>query len=218
MKLLREIVEDVRILTEETAEGKKRHYVEGIFLQGDIKNRNGRRYPFHILEGGTRAYNENYVGRNRAWGELGHPDGPTINLDRVCLLIKEMKQDKSNYIGKALITSTPMGQVLEGLILDGGNVGVSSRAMGTLKEGTDGVMEVQNDFTLSAVDAVADPSAPDAWVRGVMENAEWVYSEQHGWRMAEAADNQRKQFQGMTIQQIQESKVAAFEKWLRSVS
>lgn len=216
MKLLREMI-TTPLQISEGGEDKNLH-VSGIFLQGDIKNRNGRRYPIGVLQNEAKRYTESAIANGRAWGELGHPDGPTINLDRICFRIKDLRQEGSNFLGKAMITPTPMGQVLEGLIKSGGNIGVSSRAMGTLKEGRDGVMEVQDDLTLSAIDAVADPSAPEAWVKGVMESAEWTYDETNGWRVAQAAEDSKREMSRLTTRQIQEGKVAAFEKFLKSLS
>ena len=174
MKLIREEIEAVQVLTEET-EGKKTFYIEGPFLQGDIKNRNGRVYESRILAKEVARYNENFIQRNRALGELGHPDGPTVNLDRVSHNITELRQDGSNFIGKAKILNTPMGKIASGLLGDGVQLGVSSRGMGSLVQ-REGVNYVGEDFHLAtAADIVADPSAPDAFVNGIMEGKEWVY-------------------------------------------
>lgn len=174
MKLITELNEDVRVIQEEK-EGKKNLYIEGIFLQGDIKNRNGRMYRTPVLEKEVGRYIKEFVEKNRAYGELGHPSGPGINLDRVSHIITELKRDGSNFIGKARITETPMGKIVEGILNSGGQLGVSSRGMGSLKE-VNGVNEVQDDFYLAtAADIVADPSAPDAYVNGIMEGKEWVW-------------------------------------------
>ena len=176
MKLFTELVEDVQYITEANEKtGKKDMFIEGIFLQAGIKNRNGRMYPIDVLESEVKRYVRETVDKGRAYGELGHPSGPSINLDRVSHIITELKRDGNNFIGKAKLTETPMGNIAKGLLESGANLGVSSRAMGSLKE-SNGVMVVQNDLKLStAADIVADPSAPDAFVKGIMENVEWIY-------------------------------------------
>lgn len=174
MRLIAEINEDVQYITE----GKgKDLYIEGVFLQADLKNRNGRVYPGHIMEKEVNRYTNEYINKKRAFGELGHPDGPTINLDRVSHIITELRKDGSNYIGKAKITDTPHGNIVKNLISAGGQLGVSSRGMGSLKANSKGIQEVQGDFYLAtAADIVADPSAPDAFVNGIMEGKEWVWN------------------------------------------
>ncbi len=174
MKLIREEVEAVEVLVEEKG-GKKHFYIQGPFLQGDVKNRNGRIYESKILAKEVNRYNESYITKNRAMGELGHPDGPTVNLDRVSHKITSLKQEGSNFIGRAKILETPMGRIAGALLNDGVTLGVSSRGMGSLvsKGGTNYVGE---DFMLAtAADIVADPSAPDAFVQGIMEGREWVW-------------------------------------------
>lgn len=174
MKLIREEIEAVEVLTEES-NGKKSYFITGPFLQGDIKNRNGRIYESSVLAKEVARYNENFIKRNRALGELGHPDGPTVNLDRVSHNIVELRQEGSNFIGKAKILNTPMGQIAAGLLGDGVQLGVSSRGMGSLVQ-REGVNYVGEDFHLAtAADIVADPSAPDAFVQGIMEGKEWVW-------------------------------------------
>ena len=174
MKLIREEIESVELLVEEK-EGKKTFYIKGPFLQGDIKNRNGRVYESRVLAKEVARYHENFISRGRALGELGHPDGPTINLDRVSHNITELYQDGSNFIGKAKILNTPMGKIASGLLGDGVTLGVSSRGMGSLVQ-REGVNYVGEDFHLAtAADIVADPSAPDAFVQGIMEGKEWVW-------------------------------------------
>ena len=174
MKLIREEVEAVEVLYEQS-NGKKTFYIQGPFLQGDIKNRNGRIYESRILAKEVDRYNENYIAKNRAMGELGHPDGPTVNLDRVSHKITSLKQEGSNFIGKAKILETPMGRIAGALLNDGVTLGVSSRGMGSL-ENRNGVNYVGEDFMLAtAADIVADPSAPDAFVQGIMEGKEWVW-------------------------------------------
>lgn len=174
MKLIREEVESVQVLTEES-NGKKTFHIQGPFLQGDIKNRNGRIYESRILAKEVNRYNEQYVSKNRAMGELGHPDGPTVNLDRVSHKITSLKQEGSNFIGKAKILETPMGRIAGALLNDGVTLGVSSRGMGSLVN-KNGANYVGEDFMLAtAADIVADPSAPDAFVQGIMEGKEWVW-------------------------------------------
>ena len=174
MKLIREEVEAVEVLTEEK-NGKKHFYIQGPFLQGDVKNRNGRIYESNILAKEVGRYNDQYISKNRAMGELGHPDGPTVNLDRVSHKITSLKQEGSNFIGKAKILETPMGRIAGALLNDGVTLGVSSRGMGSLIN-KNGVNYVGEDFMLAtAADIVADPSAPDAFVQGIMEGKEWVW-------------------------------------------
>ena len=174
MKLITETIEDVQILTEER-DGKKLLYIEGVFLQGAIKNRNGRMYPFEVLSREVERYNEEYVRTKRALGELGHPDGPTINLDRVSHRITSLRAEGNNFIGKAQILDTPMGNIAKSLLGEGVQLGVSSRGMGSIEKRED-VAVVRDDFMLTtAADIVADPSAPDAFVNGIMEGKEWVW-------------------------------------------
>jgi len=175
MKLIREEIETVDFIVE-SKNGKKSLYIEGVFLQGDIKNRNGRMYPMETLRREVSRYNESNVVAGRALGELGHPDGPTVNLDRVSHKIVSLKESGSNFIGKAKILSTPMGKIAESLISEGVKLGVSSRGIGSLRPDREGVNIVGDDFMLAtAADIVADPSAPDAFVEGIMEGKEWVW-------------------------------------------
>ena len=175
MKLIREEIESVEFLVEQK-NGKKSMYIEGVFLQGNIKNRNGRMYPMETLRREVSRYNENHVQAGRALGELGHPDGPTVNLDRVSHKIVSLKENGSNFIGKAKILNTPMGKIASSLIEEGVKLGVSSRGIGSLKATREGVNIVGDDFMLAtAADIVADPSAPDAFVSGIMEGKEWVW-------------------------------------------
>lgn len=179
MKLICEVNEEVNYITEtlDEATGKKNLFIEGVFMQGDIKNRNGRMYPANVLDKEVQRYNEQYIQKNRAYGELGHPQGPTINLERVSHMITKLERDGSNFMGKAkIMTETPYGKIVESLIKDGGQLGVSSRGMGSVKPDRSGVGVVQSDFYLAtAADIVADPSAPDAFVNGIMEGKEWVW-------------------------------------------
>ncbi len=174
MKLITEQIENVQILTEEK-NGKKLLYIEGVFLQSELTNRNGRRYPFDVLNREVERYNEEYVKTKRALGELGHPDGPTINLDRVSHRIVSLRAEGNNFIGKAQILDTPMGKIAKSLLDEGVQLGVSSRGMGSIDK-QEGISVVRDDFMLTtAADIVADPSAPDAFVNGIMEGKEWVW-------------------------------------------
>jgi hypothetical protein len=174
MKLITEQIEDVQILTEEK-DGKKLLYIEGVFLQSELTNRNGRRYPFDVLNREVERYNEEYVKTKRALGELGHPDGPTINLDRVSHRIVSLRAEGNNFMGKAQILDTPMGKIAKSLLDEGVQLGVSSRGMGSIEK-QEGISVVRDDFMLTtAADIVADPSAPDAFVNGIMEGKEWVW-------------------------------------------
>ena len=175
MKLIREEIESVEFLVEQK-NGKKSMYIEGVFLQGNIKNRNGRMYPMETLRREVSRYNENHVVAGRALGELGHPDGPTVNLDRVSHKIVSLRESGSNFIGKAKILDTPMGRIAKNLIDEGVKLGVSSRGIGSLRMTREGINVVGEDFMLAtAADIVADPSAPDAFVSGIMEGKEWVW-------------------------------------------
>jgi hypothetical protein len=176
MKLIREEIEKVEVLTEGTGKNQKL-YIQGPFLQSECVNRNGRMYPFSIMEREVKRYNENYIQKGRALGELGHPDGPTVNLDRVSHKIVSLTCEGKNWVGKAQILSTPMGKIAESLLNDGVTLGVSSRGIGSLVENNKGYKEVGEDFMLAtAADIVADPSAPDAFVQGIMEGVEWVWN------------------------------------------
>ena len=175
MKLIREEIEAVEVIVEQR-NGKKNLFIEGVFLQGEIKNRNGRMYPIQTLANEVNRYNENFVQKGRALGELGHPDGPTVNLDRVSHKITSLRQEGNNFIGKAQILSTPMGSIAKSLLGEGVKLGVSSRGVGSLNKCSEGYSVVGEDFTLAtAADIVADPSAPDAFVNGIMEGKEWVW-------------------------------------------
>ena len=174
MKLITETIENVKLITEEK-NGKKLLYIEGVFLQSELKNRNGRKYPFSVLDREVKRYNEEYIQSKRALGELGHPDGPTINLDRVSHRITSLRAEGNNFIGKAQILDTPMGNIAKNLLGEGVQLGVSSRGMGSIEKVED-CNVVADDFMLTtAADIVADPSAPDAFVNGIMEGKEWVW-------------------------------------------
>ena len=216
MKLITEVNDNVRYITEEK-DGKKSLYIEGVFLQSNLKNRNGRMYPADIMEKEVQRYMSEAVENKRAFGELGHPDGPSINLDRVSHIVTELYRDGDNWMGKAKITDTPMGNIARGLIESGGQLGVSSRGLGTLKENRDGVQIVQDDFHLAtAADIVADPSAPDAFVRGIMENKEWVIV--NGLWTEQANDMAKKVIKKASKKQLEEAKLAVFENFLNRLS
>ena len=175
MKLITEEIEQVEVIVE-NRNGKKNLFIEGVFLQGEIKNRNGRMYPMQTLAREVGRYNENFVEKGRALGELGHPDGPTVNLDRVSHKIVSLRESGNNFIGKAKILSTPMGKIASNLLGEGVKLGVSSRGVGSLNKTNEGYSVVGEDFTLAtAADIVADPSAPDAFVDGIMEGVEWIW-------------------------------------------
>lgn len=218
MKLITELTENVNYLFEENKDsGKKDYYIEGVFMQGDIKNRNGRMYPGQVLAKEANRYNKEYIQKNKAYGELGHPQGPTINLERVSHMIKELRPDGSNFIGKAKILDTPYGNIVKNLIDEGAQLGVSSRGMGTLRDRA-GAQEVQSDFMLStAADIVADPSAPDAFVNGVMEGVEWVYdAASHSFKTMSVVDEVRK-MGTKDVKKLNEQRIRMFEKFINSL-
>jgi len=211
MKLITETFEDVNVLVEES-NGKKNLYIEGIFLQSEIKNRNGRVYPYDVLSREVQRYNEQYVKSGRALGELGHPDGPTVNLERVSHKITSLKAEGSNFIGRAQILSTPMGDIAKNLLDSGVKLGVSSRGMGSLEE-RNGANYVRDDFMLAtAADIVADPSAPDAFVNGIMEGKEWVW--ENGILKEQQIAKYHKYISESTRKNIEERKLKAFEHFL----
>ena len=176
MKLISEEASNVEFLTETTKGGGKNYFIEGIFMQANTKNRNGRIYPREILQKEAKRYNTEFIQKKRAFGELGHPDGPTVNLERVSHMIEELQEVEQNFMGRAKILDTPYGKIVKNLIDEGARLGVSSRGMGSLKPVKDGIQEVQGDFYLAtAADIVADPSAPDAFVAGIMEGKEWIW-------------------------------------------
>tara|TARA_B100000282_G_scaffold284053_1_gene248237 strand:- start:1883 stop:2533 length:651 start_codon:yes stop_codon:yes gene_type:complete len=216
MKLIREEVESVKFLVEQK-NGKKSLYIEGVFLQGDIKNRNGRMYPMETLRKEVARYNESNVQSGRALGELGHPDGPTVNLDRVSHKIVSLKESGSNFIGKAKILSTPMGKIASSLIDEGVKLGVSSRGIGSLQMNKEGCNIVGSDFMLAtAADIVADPSAPDAFVEGIMEGKEWIWD---GGILREklAEQTQRKINTLVDQKRLEEHKLSLFNDFLSNL-
>lgn len=219
MKLITELNETIQVIEESVEDGKKNVFIEGVFMQGNIPNRNGRRYATETLEREVNRYVQESVTKGRAYGELGHPNGPSINLDRVSHIITELRREGDNFIGRAKISSTPMGEIVKGLLSDGAQLGVSSRGMGSLKEGKDGVMEVQNDFRLAtAADIVADPSAPDAFVNGIMEGVEWVWD--NGKYTAIQAEEIQRQIEESVRQKklTEQRKLALFQKFINEIS
>jgi hypothetical protein len=218
MKLFTELVEDVQLISEAKESGGKDYYIEGIFLQSRIKNKNGRIYPEEVLENEVSRYVREVVNKNRAFGELGHPSGPAINLDRVSHIITELRKEGPNFFGKAKLSKTPMGEIARGIMESGGQLGVSSRAMGSLKE-ENGAMIVQKDLRLStAADIVADPSAPQAFVKGIMEGVEWVYNPvQNTWLEQKLYDT-RKSIHKMHKNELEEKRLSIFEDYLASLA
>jgi len=216
MKLITEMNEDIQYLVEEDeSTGKKNHFIQGIFMQAEQKNRNGRVYPGKTLMKEVKRYNEAYIAKNRAMGELGHPDGPTVNLDRVSHKITRLEQDGSNFIGKAKILETPMGRIAGALLNDGVTLGVSSRGMGSLVN-RNGVNYVGEDFMLAtAADIVADPSAPDAFVQGIMEGKEWVWD--NGLLKEREVQNAYNRIEQSVVRgQLEEQTLVEFERFLLS--
>jgi|TARA_B100000214_G_scaffold166460_1_gene119517 hypothetical protein len=214
MRLIAEELTEVKFLTEEK-EGKKNYFIEGIFLQSEIANKNGRMYPFKTLQREVAKYHENFIRQGRALGELGHPEGPSINLDRVSHKIERLSEDGNNFVGRAKILDTPNGKIAKSLLDEGVRLGVSSRGMGSLKkESTCNV--VQDDFMLAtAADIVADPSAPDAFVDGIMEGKEWIWD--NGILKESAIAEIKKEIDQATLRNLQERKISAFDKFLRSL-
>ena len=217
MKLIREEIESVKFLVETTKSGKKSLYIEGVFLQGNIKNRNGRMYPMETLRREVSRYNEAHVNAGRALGELGHPDGPTVNLDRVSHKIVSLRESGDNFIGKAKILGTPMGKIAANLVEEGVKLGVSSRGIGSLKMTREGCNIVGDDFMLAtAADIVADPSAPDAFVEGIMEGKEWVW-EGSILREKFASDAKRRINTLVDQKRLEENKLGLFNEFINSL-
>ena len=216
MKLITEEIEQVEVIVEER-NGKKNLYIEGVFLQGEIRNRNGRMYPMQTLCREVGRYNENFVQKGRALGELGHPDGPTVNLDRVSHKITSLTESGNNFIGKAKILSTPMGQIATNLLGEGVKLGVSSRGVGSLNKTNEGYSVVGEDFTLAtAADIVADPSAPDAFVDGIMEGKDWIWD--GGILRERLATKTYKQINTLVDQRkLDEQKLNVFEDFLANL-
>ena len=215
MKLIREQVEDVHYLIEEIG-GKKNYFIEGVFCQAEQKNRNGRVYPYPILDREVSRYNKEYVSQNRAFGELGHPDNPSINLDRVSHMITKLYPDGNNFIGKAKIVDTPMGNIAKGLLDGGAKLGVSTRGVGSLKP-HNGYQLVQDDFKLAVgADIVADPSAPDAFVSGIMENYDWWLDSATGNWQKRYIEESKAKIKTFSQREIEEKALALLENYLKS--
>ena len=213
MKLITEVYETLEYLSEANADGEKEFFIEGVFMQANQKNRNGRVYPTNILEREVSRYNKEYVEKNRAFGELGHPQGPTINLERVSHMIKSLTKEGDNFIGKAKIMDSPYGNIVKNLIKEGASLGVSSRGMGSLKA-QNGINQVQDDFYLAtAADIVADPSAPDAFVEGIMEGVEWILD--GGKWVEQFVEQSQKEIKTVSKADLEEAKLRVFNKFLK---
>ena len=211
MKLISEEIQDAQYLVEET-NGKKNYKIKGIFLQSDLKNRNGRVYPKEVLENEVARYNREFINKKRAFGELGHPDGPTVNLERVSHMITKLTPDGKNFIGEAKIMDTPYGKIVKGLIDEGAQLGVSSRGMGSIIQ-RNGANYVKDDFYLAtAADIVADPSAPDAFVEGIMESKEWVW--ENGRLVERDIEAWKRQIREAKQRKLDEVKLKVFESFL----
>ena len=219
MLLICEVNEEVQYITEAKENGVKQYFIEGIFMQGDLKNRNGRIYPSEVIAKEVGRYNEQFIAKKRAFGELGHPEGPSINLDRVSHMITDLRQEGSNFVGRAKIMDTPMGKVVKSLMDEGATLGVSSRGMGSMKENKQGIMEVQNDFMLAtAGDIVADPSAPQAFMRGIMEGKEWIYDVATGtWLAQNTALQIHEEAKRMNSKQLEENAHRLFSRFMKSL-
>ena len=217
MKLIREEVAETKLIVEEKLGKGKQYFIEGVFLQSEIVNRNGRMYLEKIMDKECDRYIKEYVEKNKAYGELGHPENPSINLERVSHLIVGLRKEGTNWIGKAKILETPMGMIARGLLDGGANLGVSSRAMGSLKTNNEGVQVVQDDFMLStAADIVADPSAPDAFVRGIMEGKEWAFVD--GKFVEKNIDEVKRVITRTSSKNLEEAKIRAFQYFLSKIS
>ena len=213
MKLISEEAIEVNFVTEEDDNKKKNYFIEGIFMQSEMKNRNGRVYPKAILQKEVKRYTDKFINTKRAFGELGHPDGPTVNLERVSHMITELVEDGANFVGRAKIMDTPYGKIVKNLIDEGAKLGVSSRGMGSLKPVQDGLQEVQSDFYLAtAADIVADPSAPDAFVSGIMEGKEWVWD--NGLIKEKEIVEYQKQIERATEISRNKVRIEAFENFI----
>jgi len=214
MKLITETIEDVQVLTEEK-NGKKDYKIKGVFMQADIKNRNGRIYPVETLAKEVRRYTKEFIEKKRAFGELGHPDGPTVNLERVSHMITKLAPEGSNFVGEAKIMNTPYGKIVKGLIDEGAQLGVSSRGMGSL-ETRGGANYVKDDFYLAtAADIVADPSAPDAFVEGIMESKEWVWD--NGVLVEKNIESWKREIESAKRHALAEAKIKVFKNFLSNL-
>lgn len=216
MKFIREVYDTTHVIVEEKLGKPKQYFIEGIFLQSEITNRNGRMYKESTMDREVGRYIKEAVENNRAYGELGHPEGPGINLDRVSHMITSLRKEGTNYIGRAKILDTPMGHIAKGLLEGGANLGVSSRAMGSLKTNNEGIQVVQDDFMLStAADIVADPSAPEAYVRGIMESAEWVFVD--GKFVEQNIEEVKSFIKKTSSKKLNEASILAFKHFLSKI-
>jgi hypothetical protein len=216
MKLIKEINEEINVLCEEK-NGRKYYFIEGVWLQANIKNRNGRMYPMPVLEREVKRYTEQYIDKKRAFGELGHPDSPTINLDRVSHNIVSLRKEGDNFIGKAKILDTPNGKIVQAFLDEGLTIGVSSRGLGSLKTTSEGLNIVQDDYYLATGgDIVADPSAPDAFVQGILENKEWILTAEGVW-IPQFIESVKKELETKSATEINRKKEAFLEEFLKKL-
>ena len=214
MKLITETIENIEVLTEER-NGKKDYKIKGIFMQADIKNRNGRIYPVGTLAKEVKRYNEQFINKKRAFGELGHPDGPTVNLERVSHMITSLKPEGKNFIGEAKIMDTPYGKIVKNLIDEGAQLGVSSRGMGSLQSGTQGNVVGKDFYLATAADIVADPSAPDAFVEGIMEGKEWVWD--NGVLKSMEVEQYKEEIERTKREELAEVKADIFKDFIKKL-
>ena len=214
MKLITETIENIEVLTEER-NGKKDYKIKGIFMQADIKNRNGRIYPVGTLAKEVKRYNEQFINKKRAFGELGHPDGPTVNLERVSHMITSLKPEGKNFIGEAKIMDTPYGKIVKNLIDEGAQLGVSSRGMGSLQSGSQGNVVGKDFYLATAADIVADPSAPDAFVEGIMEGKEWVWD--NGVLKSMEVERYKQEIEKTKRAELAEKKASIFKDFLTKI-
>jgi len=215
MKLITETIENIEVLTEQNANGKKDYKIKGIFMQADIKNRNGRIYPVGTLAKEVKRYNEQFINKKRAFGELGHPDGPTVNLERVSHMITSLKPEGKNFVGEAKIMDTPYGKIVKNLIDEGAQLGVSSRGMGSLQSGSQGNVVGKDFYLATAADIVADPSAPDAFVEGIMEGKEWVWD--NGILKSMEVERYKEEIEKTKRAELAEKKASIFKHFLNKI-
>ena len=215
MKLITETIENIEVLTEQNANGKKDYKIKGIFMQADIKNRNGRIYPVGTLAKEVKRYNEQFINKKRAFGELGHPDGPTVNLERVSHMITSLKPEGKNFVGEAKIMDTPYGKIVKNLIDEGAQLGVSSRGMGSLQSGSQGNVVGKDFYLATAADIVADPSAPDAFVEGIMEGKEWVWD--NGVLKSMEVERYKEEIEKTKRAELAEKKASIFKDFLNKI-
>ena len=214
MKLISETIENIEVLTEER-NGKKDYKIKGIFMQADIKNRNGRIYPVGTLAKEVKRYNEQFINKKRAFGELGHPDGPTVNLERVSHMITSLKPEGKNFVGEAKIMDTPYGKIVKNLIDEGAQLGVSSRGMGSLQSGSQGNVVGKDFYLATAADIVADPSAPAAFVEGIMEGKEWVWD--NGVLKSMEVEKYKEEIEKTKRAELAEKKASIFKDFLNKI-